>query len=120
MAVPFLTSFMYEEWNLKMAKLRQANRMVSKHRSRGLRRSSMDEQTKFGALGLCKAHGIFAFVYACMHACMHLCRHTNIHKHTHTHTKVALTHSCCVYPYIHSLICLVLCNHGKTFSRHHR
>ena len=114
MAVPFLTSFMYEEWKNKMEKLRQANRMVSKHRSWALRRGDMDEQRKIGALGLCKAHGM---LHACMHACTyadtqaHTNRHTHTihnnvthmlslslslslsHTHTHTHTQRLITHT---------------------------
>jgi hypothetical protein len=61
MAVPFLSRVMYEEWKSKMKQLRQANRMVSKEKSKALRVAFSDGgQRKTAAFALCKAQGIVA------------------------------------------------------------
>lgn len=61
MAVPFLSRIMYNEWKHKQTHLRQANRMVTKDRSRQLRVAFSDGgQRKIAALELCKRNGIVA------------------------------------------------------------
>ena len=61
MAVPFLSRVMYGEWKSKMKQLRQANRMVSKEKSKALRVAFSDGgQRRSAAFVLCKAQGIVA------------------------------------------------------------